>query len=317
MTMPAAPAAHLMTARSPEDVLAAVPIVLGFVPEESVVMLTFGAEHQFHARLDLPVSAAERDACAEALLEPVLRHGAAAALFVLYTDDAELAAPCARGLREAFERQGVDVLVVLRSDGSCWFEVPVDPADGEGAGTPYDVSGHVFTAAAVATGRVTLPSRAELAASVAADPEAVGAVEAERVRSPGDQLDEHQEAAWVLAMIGRLHAQRARADPATSARLLLALREATVRDSLLGSLDRRGADRLLPVLSALVRAAPTDLVAPAASVVAFAAWLAGDGALAWCALDRAAEGDPGCALADRVAEVLQRALPPACWEERR
>ena len=30
-----------LTARTPEDVLAAVPLVLGFLPVESVVMLTF------------------------------------------------------------------------------------------------------------------------------------------------------------------------------------------------------------------------------------------------------------------------------------
>jgi hypothetical protein len=65
-----------------------------------------------------------------------------------------------------------------------------------------------------------------------------------------------------------------------------------------------------------VRSAPTDLVAPVASVLAFLAWLAGDGALAWCALERAAEGDPPCSLADTVARALEQALPPALWEQR-
>ena len=43
-----------MTARTPEDVLAVVPVVLGFEPHDSLVMLTFGADPPFHARVDLP-----------------------------------------------------------------------------------------------------------------------------------------------------------------------------------------------------------------------------------------------------------------------
>jgi hypothetical protein len=84
---------------------------------------------------------------------------------------------------------------------------------------------------------------------------------------------------------------------------------------LLRSLDPTRAERLVPVLSALVRASPADLLAPVASVLAFVAWLAGDGALAWCALDRAAEGDPACSLAEPVAEALARAVPPTVWEQ--
>ena len=81
---------------------------------------------------------------------------------------------------------------------------------------------------------------------------------------------------------------------------------------MLDAVDREEAERRLPLWSALVRAAPTDLLAPVASVLAFLAWLAGDGALAWCALERAAEGEPPCSLADVVAEALEQALPPAC-----
>ncbi len=61
-------------ARSPEDILAVVPVVLGFEPEESVVMLTFGGRHSFHARADLP-GLADISSCAEQLLRPALSHG--------------------------------------------------------------------------------------------------------------------------------------------------------------------------------------------------------------------------------------------------
>ena len=50
-----------LVARNPEDLLAMVPIVIGFAPSDSVVMLTFEAEHCFHARVDLPARADEVD----------------------------------------------------------------------------------------------------------------------------------------------------------------------------------------------------------------------------------------------------------------
>ena len=54
--------------RSPEDLLAAAPVVLGFVPTDSAVMFTFDGPSCFHARVDLPRVGEEVDECIEALL---------------------------------------------------------------------------------------------------------------------------------------------------------------------------------------------------------------------------------------------------------
>jgi hypothetical protein len=62
-------------ARTPEDLLATVPLVLGFTPEESVVMLTFGAPRCFHARIEMPTLVEEVMPMIESLVEPALRHG--------------------------------------------------------------------------------------------------------------------------------------------------------------------------------------------------------------------------------------------------
>ncbi|MGA9745950.1 MAG: DUF4192 family protein, partial [Nocardioides sp.] len=64
-----------LVARCPEDLLAMVPIVIGFAPTDSVVMLTFGATHPFHARVDLPEGPAEVEELVHALLEPAERNG--------------------------------------------------------------------------------------------------------------------------------------------------------------------------------------------------------------------------------------------------
>ena len=67
----------------------------------------------------------------------------------------------------------------------------------------------------------------------------------------------------------------------------------------------------------VVRRAPDDLLAAPAALLGLAAWLAGHGALAWCALDRCAAVDPDHALAEEVAQLLLHAVPPRTWEEER
>ncbi len=303
-----------MTARTPEDVLAMVPVVLGFAPEDSVVMLTFEAAEAFHARLDLPLTDPDRRDAAEALVGPAERHRVGRVLFVLYTSDADAARSCAAVLADTFLDRGIDVVDVLRSDGRQWFPVSLDGSEPEQPGVPYDVTGHLFTAESVASGRVTRASRAELAATVAADPGATRAV-ADALDELRDPVATH-DLAWLPALVARLAEDAAVPEAATAARLLLAVSEPEGRDAAMAGVDRRTAERSLGVWSALVRAAPAGLLAPAASVLAFLAWLAGDGALAWCALERAAEDDPPCSLAGVVAEALEQALPPSVWERR-
>ncbi len=167
-TLPAAP--HTFVARDPLDVLAVVPVVLGFEPHQSVVMLTFGSARQFHARLDLPAvdaSDAEVEAATQLLVAPVVRHEVPRVLLVVYTDDAERGRRCARSLVDAFAGAGVTVLDTLRTDGRRHW-----PALGPGAGTAYDVDAHPVRAQAVLDGRVTHRSRDDLAATL--DPERAG-----------------------------------------------------------------------------------------------------------------------------------------------
>ena len=63
----------------------------------------------------------------------------------------------------------------------------------------------------------------------------------------------------------------------------------------------------------VVRRSPDALVAPAAALCGFAAWLSGDGALAWCAVDRCLESDPTQTLGRLVSDLLDRAAPPSIW----
>jgi hypothetical protein len=55
-------------------------------------------------------------------------------------------------------------------------------------------------------------------------------------------------------------------------------------------------------------------VASPAAVLGFSAWLAGHGALAWCAVDRSLRARPGHSLACLVSDLLDAALPPTRWD---
>ena len=132
MTTPATPSpAHpdpaTFTARTPEDVLALVPVVLGFTPQDSVAMLTFGARRPFHARVDLPTGSADLAEMTEALLAPSRQHHVRRVLFVVYTDSGPLARRAARCLVGAFEDAGIDVVEALRTDGRCWWPAARSP----------------------------------------------------------------------------------------------------------------------------------------------------------------------------------------------
>jgi Domain of unknown function (DUF4192) len=88
-----------------------------------------------------------------------------------------------------------------------------------------------------------------------------------------------------------------------------------IRDAALEAVTRDSVLEHLRVWCHLLRRAPDPQVPDVAAVAAFCAWQAGDGALAWCALDRCFAVDPQHALGCCLAECLTRAVPPSAWEE--
>jgi hypothetical protein len=306
-----------LVARSVEDLLAVVPVVLGFTPEESIVMLTVGAADTFHARVDLPPDHELVDAV-ESLREPAHRHRVAGAVFLLYTHDAARAKRVSTALVRAFERGGIRVVESLRADGRRWFPLLRGRSGVPAHGVPYDVSAHPFVAQAVVEGRVMLGSRAELAASLVVDHGRVAALEAARppVR-PGEPVlrDEVAEVAWVCAAVDEAAATGQCLPDAEAARLLVDLGDLRLRDAAWAAITRESARDHVALWTDLVRRSPADLLPAPAALLAFAAWLSGHGALAWCAVDVCRDVDADYVLADIVAQLLLNAVSPAGWED--
>jgi hypothetical protein len=299
-----------LTARSPEDLLAVVPVVLGFVPTDSVVMLTFGAVRTFHARVDLPGLRDPTAEMVESLREPAVRHGVERVVFVIYSDDALPAERASRRLVRGFRDAGVEVIDVLRADGRRWFPLLRSRRSAPAGGVAYDVTSHPFAAQAVVEGHVTHASRDDLARMLDPDGDLVARVEAARSTGPPDHP------AWVRAAVLRHVRDRSSPDDGEAARLLRAVgSEVSARDAAWAELRRGDARHHVELWTDLLRRAPDDLAGSAAAVLAMAAWVAGHGALAWCAVDRAETTDPGNSLARLVGDLLAAAVPPSAWEE--
>ena len=101
------------------------------------------------------------------------------------------------------------------------------------------------------------------------------------------------------------------------AALAASVRVGDRRDEAWVWLTRDDARRAVDLWSDAVRRLPPTRVAAPAAVLGFAAWLAGDGALAWCAVDRCREQQPGHSLASLVAQLLESATSPDLWESMR
>lgn len=302
-----------LVARSPEDVLAMVPVLLGFHPDDSLVMITLGARHAFHARVDVPAARADVPEWVTTLVTPVRREGVEAVVLVLYSRETPTARRAVHDLVDALRDAGVTVKAALRVEGRRYFPLLQGRRRGQ-AGVPFDISTHPFLADAVLRGEVTLDSRAALAQTLTPDPRAVGAVrvaltEAVAARTGGDS-----EAAWVVDTV---HAGLAGAalDSPRLARLLVGVAEAEVREEVWATLVRSTARAHVALWTRVLRAAPPGLAAAPALVLGFAAWLDGRGALSWCALDRAMAEDPDEPLGSALAELLMRAVPPHAWDD--
>ncbi|MBV9831700.1 MAG: DUF4192 domain-containing protein [Marmoricola sp.] len=306
-------------ARSPVDLIALVPVVLGFHPDDSVVLLTFGAPGaSFHARVDLPVSPDEQQEVADALGRALAANRLERAALVLYTGDEQVCASMARRVLARLAWLGCEVVEVLRVDDGCWYRLPEDGSPG----TPYDLQTHPFTARHVFEGRVVHGDRAELADTlVGTDEEDAVAVALAATRYADHVLATHEEpgvlgteARWLRRCVRRQVRSTAALGAHDAGRVLVLASLQATRDVAWAEITRPRAAAHVELWRELVRRAPRELVPGPAALLAFAAWQAGHGALAWCAVDRALEVDPDCTLAHLVAQLLTSAVPPDLWE---
>jgi len=320
---------------SPASLLAVVPVLLGFQPASSMVIIgTEGprAEVRLTLRYDLP-EPPDREIAAD-----IARHATGvlsaqrieAAVAVGY-GPGHLVTPVADAFRERAECAGVRVTELLRVENErYWSYLCAEPGCCPPDGKPFDVKDHPTTLAMASAGTRVLASRAELAATIAA----VEGKAAESMYRATRRAEEHA---------ARLVARVTRAGRRASARRLIAvagldvvseviahyrrggqlrsyddaawltvvLRDLRVRDDAWSRMDPRHREAHLRLWTDLTRRAQPGYVSAPASLLAFVAWQSGNGALANVALDRALADDPRYSMALLLRQVIDSGAPPS------
>jgi hypothetical protein len=315
----------MTTLRSLGDLLAAVPYLLGFHPTDSLVLLTLRDRRVvFQVRADLPVPAEVPEVVAR-LTELAIRQASTSAVVLGYGQGSQVT-PVVLALCPALESAGVTVLDALRvADGCYWSYLCTEPGCCPPEGRPYDGSGTAIAAEAVVAGCVALPSREELARRLDPVDGPDRAAMTEATRRADERLaalveGAPKDPAEALLRAGRSAVDRAvrrqRAgmplDDDELAWLSAMLVYLPVRDhaweSVGGDLGTH-----VSLWTEVVRRCDPELVAAPATLLAFAAWRAGEGALASIALSRAVDVDPGYQMARLLGRALSGGLSPRDW----
>lgn len=315
---------HRFRFTRPGALIAALPAVLGFVPEKSMVLVSL-EEGRIGAVMRADLSDDLGDNIGR-LAEIVATSGAQSVVAVIVDADGALCPMCADDhqrwcdtLTEELQGRGVDLYaahVVDRVEaGGTWRCV-----DGCGDGGQVDdPAASPLAAAAVLDGRRLYGSRADLrAVVVAADPAVVAAL-GESVRACAAARD----ADWQSDPDGRGRrdveytisvAQRvldgAPPDDAELARVASGLTDIAVRDTLYALAVGSEAAAAEALWALLARRLPDPWRVEALVLLAFSAYARGDGPLAGIALESALQSDPGHRMAGMLDIALQSGMRP-------
>jgi hypothetical protein len=332
---------------APAELVASLPAMLGFAPEESVVAIGMHRRGERSrvggmARVDLVTDLAahglgpEDRAEVDRTLATAVRHR------LERTDPDTLTIVVVSGSEsgEAGDRPPHAGLVDALTDTFAELRVPVTTAVWAArveAGAPWrcydpcactgtlpDPTGTLAAAETTASGRVTYASRAEVEAALAPEAAAGGR------RRRGLVDDAHQAALTDRELSGLGAARRdldavRRAVAETGrgvvlaeeeiARLAVALRDPAVRDVCLGfaagydaAVDPDHAEQLWTLL---MRAVPAPEVAEPATLLAFASMDHGGGATLTVALERAMAADPHHQLSRLLGSIVAAGIDPA------
>ena len=298
-----------LVVQSPDELLAAVPHVLGFKPEESIVLVPFRPGLPI-IRVDLPRTAADRAEVWDALRGPYGRYarpGADVAI-VCIGEDRRSAEIASQHLSDRLQDIGITTHIRLWSDGERWREFNTGQTGLQTTSTAERIA-----AATVLTGAAQpAASRESLAASMVGDREPIARfLPAARAAAAASAPAVQRE--WALDRLEEFHADGNRLSDVDGARMLAALETISIRDALWEDMSRENSISHMAIWTDLTRRSPDEARAAPASMLGFASWLHGDGARAWCALDQVPVDRP-YSMAAIVASALQNGLHPREWE---
>jgi hypothetical protein len=304
-----------VVATSPDDLLNALPHVLGFEPRESIIAVPFRALGGTPtARVDIPRTAEDQRQVISALRNAYARNARPGALvaIVCITDDRRAAERTSGDVCTALELAGISVSLRLWATDQRWVELN----SGQAGIRTSDSARRIAAEAAYAGVARPAPTRQALADALVGDHAPVAAV-LDEARQTAQVSGTRAEHLWAVGRLAQFHDDGVRLTDSEAARLLVALEHKPTRDALWTDMSRANATTHVTLWTDLTRRAPDEVRTPAATMLAFSSWLNGDGAKAWCALDQIPADGPPYLMAALLATALQNAISPATWEEAR
>jgi hypothetical protein len=326
-------AAPTIRISNPADLLDAVPYLLGFHPQQSVVLLGLhNSRLVVTVRVDLG-DLATAPVISDAI-DAMYRGGARTLLAAIYDDRAGPVSTrplpwdgLAHELVTAANARGCSVGDVLLVRAGRWWSYGCDdPGCGPGDGAPLLHGTSVFSAEATYAGLVALPDRDALAASLDPLPDAarqalvpqLTAAESAAIQAVRrDGMGHHDRSLKRAIFAAARAAQTTRGGPAVGApvsdaeltRYGVALRSFRVRDPVWMALDDGRLDGR-QLWRELARRLPAPYDAAPLFLFGWRSWRAGNGALAGIAAERAVQSDPGYSAADLLLAALSRGVDP-------
>ncbi|MEY8042616.1 DUF4192 domain-containing protein [Saccharopolyspora cebuensis] len=311
---------------SPEELLAAVPHLVGHYPQESLVVITIhdtAAAPQLGVtvRMDLHTPDVLLWHAREHLAGVLDRKGVDELVLVVISADSEDGvtpphADVVRGMTHVLEEAGFPTRHALWTReiraGAVWRSY----THPDFAGTLPDPQASVAAAEFAVEGAVTYGSRDELAALVAPPADVDRTARAAQIDAVvdwgadlGDQEGLRQDCRTVLGAIRRTQDDAALVDDEL-VQLAAALADVRVRDFALMASCGAAAIAAQQLWLTLIRFVPDPEVPDIACLVAFTAQLHGEGGLASVALERAIAIEPDHTLTNLLRRAIGAGIPP-------
>jgi hypothetical protein len=301
-----------LTVSSPDELIAAVPHLMGFHVESSIVVIPISPGLP-HARVDLPSNQAERTAMVDSLMRAYGRGGPGEVMVIGFANGPEEVEQTSGQLREALA--GADALVRGRlwAGEHHWGDLDT----GVGGNLTREAANRIGAEMAHLGERPPAPSRSALDQEFVGDPEPI----TRQLPGIADDMAHSTPAVerqWAISRAEAFLVDGRRLDDPEAARMIACLQSTTVRDHMIGRVTQDTALAWGPLWDDLTRRSPVELVAPPAALSALSNWCQGNGARAWMALDRIPSDQrrPN-ELANLIASALENGVHPREWDRAR
>ena len=317
----------MTTLTSPHDLLAAIPFLIGYHPQDSLVLVALKDEAVGMAmRVDMPVGVSAEGY--DLLASHFLRDGADGAFIVAYVGEGAVDPENVLiNTSAALVRAGIDIkesLIVRNNRFRSMICSDLACCPPEGSVIP-DLGSSRIAAEHVIAGHPmpfeNVDGLVQSIAAVASSFESVWAdeVQAFWVSSDSEEIQELQRdgATAIIDLVGEYREGRGAEDRELAARVIGRLSDIQVRDFALGSHTDESADYYWAMWRDLLRIAPRGFVAPIACLFAAMAYERGEGALAHKGLDRGLGDDDQYSLAHLLRRVFTAGWPPQSFSAMR